>query len=139
MHSLNPMTLREGIPALSHARYLNTGTFGHQPQVVTHAILEAYRLVGRHGGFSPLVRDQIEQVGFEQTRSTVADVLHVTADEIALTRNTSDGICTIAYGLDWRPGDQVIITDQEHSSGGPSVVFPEPTLWRAGVDCAPGC
>jgi selenocysteine lyase/cysteine desulfurase len=34
-----------------------------------------------------------------------------------LTRNTSDGINLAAFGLDWRPGDEVVLSDQEHPSG----------------------
>lgn len=35
---------------------------------------------------------------------------------IALQKNTSEGLSAIAYGLDWQPGDRVLITDQEFPS-----------------------
>ncbi len=38
------------------------------------------------------------------------------ADEIALTKNTSEGISIVAYGLDWRPGDNVVVGRQEFPS-----------------------
>ncbi|MBI5463135.1 MAG: aminotransferase class V-fold PLP-dependent enzyme [Gammaproteobacteria bacterium] len=38
------------------------------------------------------------------------------ADEIALLKNTSEGLSVIAHGLDWRPGDNVIIPAQEFPS-----------------------
>ncbi len=110
-------SLRAQIPALKHSTYLNSGTFGPAPSVVTDEIVKAYRLVGEYGGFSPVVRDRIEFEGYEQARARVASLLNVAADEVALTRSTSDGICTVAYGLNWQPGDQVVITDQEHASG----------------------
>ncbi|RMG31304.1 MAG: aminotransferase class V-fold PLP-dependent enzyme [Gammaproteobacteria bacterium] len=37
-------------------------------------------------------------------------------DEIALLKNTSEGLSFIAQGIDWRPGDNVVITDQEFPS-----------------------
>ena len=35
---------------------------------------------------------------------------------IALQKNTSEGLSVIAYGLDWQPGDQIVISDQEFPS-----------------------
>lgn len=37
-------------------------------------------------------------------------------DDIALQKNTSEGLSVIAYGLEWQPGDQIIITNQEFPS-----------------------
>ncbi|HXH72697.1 MAG TPA: aminotransferase class V-fold PLP-dependent enzyme [Mariprofundaceae bacterium] len=37
-------------------------------------------------------------------------------DDIALVKNTSEGLSLIAYGLDWRAGDNVVSTDQEFPS-----------------------
>ncbi|MBI5041424.1 MAG: aminotransferase class V-fold PLP-dependent enzyme [Gammaproteobacteria bacterium] len=38
------------------------------------------------------------------------------ADEIALLKNTSEGLSVIAHGLDWRSGDNVVIPAQEFPS-----------------------
>lgn len=35
---------------------------------------------------------------------------------IALQKNTSEGLSAIAYGLDWQAGDRIVITDQEFPS-----------------------
>jgi len=40
-----------------------------------------------------------------------------TRDEIALVRNATEGNSYIANGLDLRPGDEVLMTDQEHPGG----------------------
>lgn len=39
-----------------------------------------------------------------------------TTDDIALVKNTSEGLSLVAYGLDWRPGDNIVINDQEFPS-----------------------
>ncbi len=39
-----------------------------------------------------------------------------TVDDIALVKNTSEGLSLVAYGLDWRPGDNIVLTDQEFPS-----------------------
>ncbi len=37
-------------------------------------------------------------------------------DDIALLKNTSEALSFVAYGLKWRPGDNIIISDQEFPS-----------------------
>lgn len=44
----------------------------------------------------------------------MAEHLGVTADEIALVRNTSEANNTINNGLALKPGDEVVLWDQNH-------------------------
>jgi selenocysteine lyase/cysteine desulfurase len=50
----------------------------------------------------------------EASRRKVAEHLGVSADEIALVRNTSEANNVINNGLNLRPGDEVILWDQNH-------------------------
>ncbi len=50
----------------------------------------------------------------EDTRKRIAALINATADEIAFTRNATDGINLVLAGLDWQPGDEIISTDEEH-------------------------
>jgi isopenicillin-N epimerase len=50
----------------------------------------------------------------ETSRKKVAQHLDVAADEIALVRNTSEANNTINNGLALKPGDEVILWDQNH-------------------------
>ncbi len=109
--------IRAGIPALANSIYLNTGTFGPMPTVVADEIRRVYGEVERQGTFSPGVFWQMELEGFEAVRGQVAALMHAAPAEIALTRNVTDGINIVLHGLDWQPGDQVIVTDHEHPSG----------------------
>jgi selenocysteine lyase/cysteine desulfurase len=109
--------IRAGIPALANSIYLNTGTFGPMPTAVADEIRRAYGEIERQGTFSPAVFWQMELEGFEAVRGQVAALLHADPTEIALTRNVTDGINIVLHGLDWQPGDQVILTDHEHPSG----------------------
>ena len=52
----------------------------------------------------------------ERVRLKAAALLNAEPDEIAITRNTSEGSNTIATGLDLAPGDEVIVTDHNHPS-----------------------
>ena len=32
-------------------------------------------------------------------------------DDVALVKNTSEALSFVAFGLDWQPGEQIIISD----------------------------
>jgi len=56
------------------------------------------------------------------------------ATDIALCKNTSEALSMVAAGIDWREGDEVVITSQEFPSNR--------IVWEAlkdrGVTCAGG-
>lgn len=56
----------------------------------------------------------------ERLREKIAARLRVSADEIAITRNTSEGTNTIVEGVDLKPGDEVLIYDHNHPSNNAS-------------------
>jgi selenocysteine lyase/cysteine desulfurase len=49
----------------------------------------------------------------ERARALVAQALNVRAEEIAFTRNTSDGFATIANGIKWQAGDNIVSFERE--------------------------
>ncbi len=52
-----------------------------------------------------------------RVREQLAQLIHAPApDDIALLKNTSEGLSTVAYGFPWQPGDNVIISDEEFPS-----------------------
>ena len=53
----------------------------------------------------------------EETRTKVAELLSVDAEEIALIHNTTEGMNLIARSFELEPGDEVILADHEHASG----------------------
>ena len=50
---------------------------------------------------------------YEAVRLAAARMVNVTPGEIALLKNTSEGIATIAMGLDWRAGDRIVAFTEE--------------------------
>jgi len=57
---------------------------------------------------------------YENIRVATARLIGATREEIALVKNTSEGICTIAGGLDWKPGDHVVAFREEF----PANIYP---------------
>ena len=45
---------------------------------------------------------------YEGLRAAAARLINADPTEIALMKNTSEGIATIAMGLDWKPGDRIV-------------------------------
>jgi selenocysteine lyase/cysteine desulfurase len=52
----------------------------------------------------------------ESLRGKAAAMLRVSADELAVTRNTSEGSNMIVKGVDLKPGDEVLVTTHNHPS-----------------------
>ena len=108
--------IRRQIPALDKSIYMNTGGSGPMPRSAIDVIRDTYETAGTQGPDIPTVRGPIREQ-FEETRKTVARFFGVTPEEIALLRSVSEGLSTVAYGMEWSPGDEVIVTDEEHPSG----------------------
>jgi cysteine desulfurase / selenocysteine lyase len=53
---------------------------------------------------------------YEGVRLAAARLIGANRNEIALVKNTSEGISTIAQGLDWRPGDRIVAFREEFPS-----------------------
>jgi len=63
------------------------------------------------------------------TRQSCARLLNARPDEIAFVRSTSHGLSLVASGLDWQPGDNMLIYEREF----PSNIYPWQNLQRKGV------
>lgn len=64
-------------------------------------------------------RDKYKEIE-ERARQKLATLLHVTADEIAMPRNTSEGSNIVVHGLNLKAGDEVVITTHNHPSNNDS-------------------
>ncbi|MBR8653473.1 aminotransferase class V-fold PLP-dependent enzyme [Achromobacter sp. Marseille-Q0513] len=63
-------------------------------------------------------------------RARLARLIGGDARRLAFTKNTTEGLNTVAQGLPWREGDNLVVDDQEH----PSNALPWLSLRRRGVD-----
>ncbi len=102
--------LREAIPFLQDRVYLNTGTEGLLAEPVLAGYQAAIARQEREGHAALEWR----YAELEHARRVVAELLHVHADTIAFTRNATDGHNVVLFGVDWKPGDELLISDQEH-------------------------
>jgi cysteine desulfurase/selenocysteine lyase len=66
----------------------------------------------------------------KEIRHACARLVNAGQDDIAFVKNTSHGLSIVAQGLDWRPGDNVIIYEKEF----PSNIYPWLNLRSKGVE-----
>ncbi|MCS6973301.1 MAG: aminotransferase class V-fold PLP-dependent enzyme [Cyclobacteriaceae bacterium] len=100
--------------------FFNTGTVGAMPKIVVQRVFEHFEKlatdvadwdyksdIGWIGGYHPL----------PDLRKKIAQLIHADAASIALTDNVTSAMSYIAMGLNLKPGDEVLASNQEHGGG----------------------
>jgi cysteine desulfurase/selenocysteine lyase len=67
---------------------------------------------------------------YEDVRKSAARLINAKPEEIAIAKNTSEGIATVAAGIGWKAGDAVVAFREEF----PANYFPWKKLESAGVE-----
>jgi selenocysteine lyase/cysteine desulfurase len=101
--------LRRLFPALQKYTYLNNAATSLMPAFTVEAAYSQLKDVSENGTVNFLEWIQTKQ----RARQLVAEMLKVRAEQIAFMRNTSDGFSTIANGLDWAEGDNIVSFERE--------------------------
>lgn len=108
--------IRDEVPAVRATVYLNTGTCGPLPRRAVAAIEAAFETELAHGRIAPDHYPTM-MAAIKEVKETVASVVGCDPEELALTRHTTDGMNIALAGLDWRSGDEILVTNIEHPSG----------------------
>ncbi|WJW74264.1 aminotransferase class V-fold PLP-dependent enzyme [Thiohalobacter sp. IOR34] len=97
-------------PAIS---YLNHAAVSPWPRCTREAVCRFAEENARQGSAGYPQWLQTEQALREQMARLVRAA---SSDEIALLKSTSEGLSVVAHGLDWRPGDNLVVGQQEFPS-----------------------
>lgn len=101
--------IRSQFPALERYTYLNSAAVSPIPQTAVDAVVSQLSDVSCHGS-----RHYLEWIATKnRARALIASMLNVRDENIAFTRNTSDGFASIAAGIDWAEGDNVVSFEGE--------------------------
>jgi len=114
---MNVSDARKLFPGTEDQVYLNASLNGLLPVTARDAAMAHLekRVMGR------AVKEDLHAQA-ERVRGHVARLLNAEPDEIAITKNVSEGLNIFAAGIDWKPGDNVVFCPElEH----PNNVF----LW----------
>lgn len=111
--------MRDLFPLSRERAYLNNGTMGPSPQPVIDAYvksIEHTNVSGVYGGGKP------------EALEALSRFLNCDKEELAITHNVTEGINIAAWGVDLKPGDEIILSKEEHVGNG------LPWLHRAKAD-----
>jgi isopenicillin-N epimerase len=97
--------------------YLNNGTVGSSPAPVLRAVFEGYEKCEKLNETNPEDYPIWGYAAWNEFRDPLAAFVGCNRDEIALLRNATEANNYIANGIDMKPGDEVLMTDQEHPGG----------------------
>jgi len=107
--------LRNSLPITQSCIYMNTGQASPTPLAVLRRIGEALEQEAREGP-GTINGLAFSQAVEEKARISVADFINADPDDIKITHNSREGIYVVLYGINWQPGDEILICDLEHSS-----------------------
>lgn len=97
--------------------YLDSSCQSLRPDSVISAITEYYEMYPVCGGRSVHHLANEVSVRVDETREALSDFFNAKDPEsFVFTKNATEGLNTVAYGLGLRKGDAVVTTDSEHNS-----------------------
>lgn len=106
-------TLNDEFPQIDGLRYLNHAAVSPWPRRASDAVIRFAQQNITVGA-----RDYPQWLAVEnRLRNRLARLLNApTPADIALVKNTSEALSFVAFGLEWKPADQVVISDEEFPS-----------------------
>ncbi len=104
--------IRSLFPALKELTYLNSAAVSPMPITAIEAVTSQLNDVASFG--SAHYTDWIDTKN--RARALIAEMLHVQPEQIAFMRNTSDGFASVANGLNWLKGDNIVSFEREFPS-----------------------
>jgi selenocysteine lyase/cysteine desulfurase len=96
---------------------LNCGSVGCTPLPVLRAMIDHLLLAEAFREPAYPWFGYEENPRLRELRDALAAYLHCKRDELALVRNATEANNVVCNGLDLKPGDEVLLTDQEHPGG----------------------
>ena len=108
--------LRALFPITERAVYLNHAAVSPPPTTTIRAVEAQLRDVHENGSLN----FQSWLAVKEKARELLAGLLGARPEQVAFMRNTSDALSTVANGLPWKPGDNIVTFSREF----PSNIYP---------------
>jgi cysteine desulfurase / selenocysteine lyase len=105
---MNP-EIRSQFAALEKYTYLNSAAVSPIPRAAIDAAVSQLNDVANHGSehYTEWVATK------DRARTLLAGMLNVRPEQVAFMRNTSDGFASIANGIDWKKGDNIVSFEGE--------------------------
>lgn len=104
--------IRDLFPAVKKYTYLNSAAVSPMPTVTADAVYSQLKDCSENGtlNFNDWVATK------DRARALIAEMLNVRSEQIAFMRNTSDGFASVANGLTWKKGENIVTFEKEFPS-----------------------
>jgi cysteine desulfurase / selenocysteine lyase len=109
---MNIEAIRAATPLTATTVYMDTAAASLPPDVVLDEARRYLLDTGHVGIYLPSFRKET-YARVEAVRARLAAFLGSGAHEIAFTKNATEAISLVARGIDWRPGDEILVADTE--------------------------
>lgn len=110
---LNPALIEQEFELNPELLYLNHAAVSPWPTRTRKAI-EKFALENTHAGATLYPKWLGVELNLRQQLKSLLNAPSV--DDIALLKNTSEALSVVAYGIDWKAGDNIITSNQEFPS-----------------------
>jgi len=110
---MNSSRISAQFPSKNHGTYFNHAAVGPWPLCAAEAVQQFAEENAQRGptGYSQWIKRE------ERLREHLVMLLSApSVDDIALLKNTTECISTVAWGLDWKRGDNVVVLEGEFPS-----------------------
>ena len=115
--NMNIEEIRKDFPILnSGIIYMDSAATSLTPEPVLDAVLDYYRNYNANVGRGVYKLTQIASQKYEDAHRNVAKFIGTTANELIFTKNTTEGINTVASGIGLKKEDKVVVSLWEHHS-----------------------
>ncbi len=115
--NMNIEEIRKDFPILNRGIiYMDSAATSLTPEPVLDAVLDYYRNYNANVGRGVYKLTQIASQKYEDAHRNVAKFIGTTANELIFTKNTTEGINTVASGIGLKKGDKVVVSLWEHHS-----------------------
>ena len=115
-HKMDLSSVRALFPVTERLIYFNHAAISPPPITTIRAVESQLKDVHENG--STNFRSWLAVK--EGARELLAQLLGARPEQVAFVRNTSDALSTVANGLDWRPGENIVTFRREF----PSNIYP---------------
>ena len=105
-------TIRAQFPVTEHWIYLNHAAACPIPLAAREAMTKRIEDQTRNG----TVNHDRWSTDYERVRRLAAKLVHAETEQIAFIQNTSDGVSTVAGGITWQAGDNIVLPEIEFPS-----------------------
>ncbi len=106
-------SIRKGYKLKPDFINLENGYYNFLPEQVLEKFIGHVREINYQGSY---YMRTVQAENKKSMASKLAEVAGCSADELIITRNTTESLDMIIAGLDWKPGDEAVMAEQDYGA-----------------------